>query len=294
MFWFLIKLSDVYTVDYSFKVNYKSIPDSMKLTKAVDSTLDLSLTARGFTILKLNLFDNMDRLDINLINYKIDHESGSRYSIYTGEIKRKFSELIGVDEQDISFSTERLYFDLEKMKSKKVKVVPKYTLEFIDQYGLYDEVEVKPEYITVFGPGSTLKDIEQIQTKQLVMKDINAMTEVMVDLDNPAPNIVNLDPGMVQLKFDVEKYTEAEFEIVVDVSKLKYKIKTFPTKVKVFFKVAQKDFSNIKENQFTIVPIEENIDLSIAKKLHLKAVKYPDVVKNIRIVPSEVEFLIIK
>ena len=294
MFWFLIKLSDVYVVDYSFKVNYKSIPDSMKMTKAIDSTLDLSLTARGFTILKLNLFDNMNRLDINLINYKIERKTGNEYSITTNEIREKLANLINVDEQDIAFSATQLNFMLEKMESKVVEVIPQYSVEFSGQFGLYEDVKVDPAFVKIYGPNSILTVIDNISTDQLNLNSISSNTKVMVGLSNPDPSVLNIDPDKVQMLFDVEKFTEAGFDIIVDASKLEYKIKTFPSKVKVYFQVAQKDFSNIKENQFTIVPVDENIDLKLARKLHLKAVKYPDVVRNIRIVPSEVEFLIIK
>ena len=40
LFWLLIKLSDVYSVNYSFRVTYNNVPSALRLTKMVDSTLD--------------------------------------------------------------------------------------------------------------------------------------------------------------------------------------------------------------------------------------------------------------
>ena len=55
LFWALIKLSDVYSVNYSFRVTYSNAPPALRITKLGDSTLNLNLTARGFSILKMNL-----------------------------------------------------------------------------------------------------------------------------------------------------------------------------------------------------------------------------------------------
>ena len=55
VFWLLIKLSDVYTVENSFKLTYSNDPAGYRVTELVDSTLNLNLTARGLAILKMRL-----------------------------------------------------------------------------------------------------------------------------------------------------------------------------------------------------------------------------------------------
>ncbi len=294
LFWLLIKLSDSYSVEYSFKIQYKSLPDSMRITKIIDSTLDLSLTARGFAILKLNLFNDMDKLDINLVNYSIDHKGGSRYSLYTQELKSSLSELINVDEKDILLSRAVLNFEMEPTSKKEIPVVAHYSINYAPQFDLYTDVEVIPSKVVVFGPRKILDTITFINTDQLILNNVKDDMESKVPLQNPLPEFINFGEDQVTLKLEVEKFTEAELSIPVDLSSIPYKIKTFPSQVTVYYRVAQKDFSNIKSNQFDIIPITDNMDLNLARKLPLRAEGYPSVVRNIRIVPSEVEFLIIK
>lgn len=294
LFWLLIKLSDVYSVNYTFTVKYNNVPSSMRMTTVVDTTLDLSLTARGFAILKLNLFNDMEILDINLANYNIIKEENSRYSIYTQELITTLSELVNVDEKDISLSRARLVFEMEKTGEKEVPVIPNFDIKFSDQYDLSSEVKTNPEYMIVYGPQKALDTLLFISTNELVLVDVNGNKTIDVGLRNPNPELFSFQNDKVELSFEVEKFTESELVVPINVSNISYEIKTFPSQVSVYYKVAQKDFNEVRVHQFNIVPLVDNLDIIHAKKLPLKVINQSDFVRNVRIVPQEVEFLIIK
>ncbi len=294
LFWVLIKLSDVYSTSYTFKVKYNNVPVDLRLTKLIDSTLDLSVTARGFSILKINLFDDMENLDINLNNYSIEHRKGVKYEIYTQELIKKLAEIIDVSENDIRLSKAMLSFEMEKTSEKEVLVVPNYSINFVNQYDLYSDVKSDMESIIVYGPKNVLDTLTRITTKKLVLENMQSDQIVKVELDNPAPGLLSFDHNEVTLYFEVEKFTESEIILPVNLNNLKYKIKIFPSKVKVYYKVAQSDFNRVQSNHFNIYPLINNMNIQQARKLPLKLSKQPDFVRNIRIVPSEVEFLIIK
>ena len=294
LFWSLIKLSDVYSTSYTFDVKYNNVPPDLRLTKMVDSTLDLHVTARGFSILKMNLFDDMENLDINLDNYSIERRGDSKYAIYTQELTTKLAEVIGVSDNDIRLSKVMLSFEMEKTSEEKVPVVPNYTISFINQYDLYSEVKSTPEFITVYGPQRDLDTVTRIFTKKLVLENILSNQVLTVDLENPNPGLFSFDNDKVSLDFKVEKFTESEITLPVNLNNLKYKIKLFPSQVKVFYRVAQSDYNKVQTNQFNIYPVLDNMDILQAHKLPLRLSKQPDFVRNIRIVPSDVEYLIIK
>lgn len=294
LFWLLIKLSDNYTVNYSFKVSYNNVPAELRLTKIVDSTLNLNLTARGFAILKMNLFDDMENLNINLDNYSIEHKGGTDYAIYTNELSQNFADLIGVSENNIHFSRATLTFKMEKAGEKLVQVVPDYSLNFVNQYDLYSAVVADPDYIMVYGPKNVLDTIKEISTKHLVLENLMSDRSVKVELENPKPDLLSFNIDEITLKFKVDKFTESDITVSVNVSNLPYKIKTFPSQVKVFYQVAQVDFNVVRSHQFNIYPVINSMDALQANKLQLKLSKQPDFVRNVRIVPTDVEFLIIK
>lgn len=294
LFWVLIKLSDSYSVNYTFRVKYNNVPTDLRLTKMVDTTLNLSLSTRGFSILKMNLFDDMENLDINLDNYTIEHRGDVTYTIYTQELTEKLAELIGVSEKDIQFSKATLTFEMEKTGEKRVPVIPDYSLSFVSQYDLYSGVKTDPGFILVYGPKKVLDTLTHIATKKLVLENLMSDQVVKVELANPAPGLLSFDNNEVTLYFKVDKFTESEIKVSINLSNLQYKIKTFPSQVKIFYRVAQIDFNKVRPHQFNIYPVLNNMDILQAQKLPLKLSKQPNFVRNIRIVPSDVEFLIIK
>ena len=96
------------------------------------------------------------------------------------------------------------------------------------------------------------------------------------------------------LKIRVEKFTESSIETAIDFSEVNKEIKSFPATVIVNFKIAQKDFNNVESNQFHVVPELDDVDILTADKVHLKLVRKPEFTRNEWIVPSDVEYLIIK
>lgn len=293
-FWLLIKLSDVYTVNYSFGIKYNTPPSSLRLTKIVDSTLDLRLTARGFAILKLNLFNDMDILDINLSNYSIDKKDGSEYALYTQELVNTLSELVNVDEKDIKLSRTVLIFEMEKAGEKLLPVIPDYDIKFTEPFDLYRDVIVSPEKIKVYGPQKILDSLFFIVTDKLILENVISSQVKKVELDNPYPDLLTFEDREILLTFEVEKFTESELVVPVNLSSIGYEIKTFPSQVTVYYKVAQKDYNEVRPHQFNIIPIADDLSITHAKKLPLRIDKEPDFVRNLRMDPREVEFLIIK
>ena len=294
LFWLLIKLSDIYSVNYSFALKYNNAPASLRLTRVIDSTLDISLTARGFAILKLNLFNDMETLDINLDNYTIDHKGDIKYGIFTQELTSRLAGLVNVGEKDIQLSRASLTFELEKTGSKIISIVPNYDIIFTDQFDLYEEVKLDPSEVTVYGPQSVLDSLYSISTQKLILENVQTDQEIGIELNNPNPELLSLGNNQSTLYFKVEKFTESELLVPVNLSNLKYRIKTFPMQVSVFYRVAQKDFNEVRAHQFNIIPMVDNLDILHAHKLPLKVSKHPDFVRNVRVIPSEVEFLIIK
>ncbi len=294
LFWLLIKLSDDYSVDYRFRINHENPPPSLRLTAAIDTIIDVRFTARGFTILKMNIFNDMENMNVDLNEFVIDHREGVLYSINTKKIRENISEWANISENNVTLSMDELRFHMEKTGEKVIEIYPKYNISFTKQFDLYNNVSTSPDKVKVFGPQRILDTLTGIFTKNLMLVDISTDQDVEIELDNPAPGLLTFDESIVKMFFEVEKFTESELNVPVNLSNLKYTINTFPSHVKVFYRVAQKDFNKVRPHQFNIYPVVDNMDILHAHKLPLKVSKHPDFVRNIRVVPTEVEFLIIK
>jgi YbbR domain-containing protein len=294
LFWILIKLSDTYTVPYAFHVNYTNIPKEKRLTSITDSTVNVNVTARGFEIIKLNLFENMDILEINLDNFSLMKKEGLEYYVYTGELTEKLADIIGVPKKNVHFSKNTLSFTLTELSEKELPVVNLVHFEFSEQYDLYEQPILSPERISVYGPAEVLDTLKQVFTDKKSIANINSDRKVRVRLNNPLPDLLKFEPEEVSFQLRVEKFTASIIKIPISISGIRPTIKLFPKTVQVHFKVAQKDYNNVRTNQFEVIPDIQNIDIYTVDRLHLKLIKYPDFIRNLTLDPTDVEFLIIK
>jgi len=292
-FWGLIKLSEVYEASYTFKIHYNNVPVDKRLTGIVDTSLNVSFNARGFNILRLNLFKDMQNLTIDLDDFNILKE-GDEYYIYTQKLKDQMAEMIGVPESEISLSESMLEFKLEDLFEKDVKVKANLSLNFKEQYDLYENAIIFPPTVKILGPKTTIDTINEVVTQNVTLQNLDSDRSVKAGLTNPNPSLIRFDPEQVEIKLRVEKFTESSIEIPIDFSNIKQNIQSFPSSVKVYYKVAQKDFNNVQAGAFIVKPELSGVNLQEVDRLHLVLVKKPEFVRNERIVPTYVEFLITK
>ncbi len=293
-FWLLIKLADSYDVSYEVKVSYKNVPVEKRLTKIIDTSLIIGFKARGYDILKLNITENMNLLTLDLADYRLKKANDNEYSINTGLIAQELANYININETDIFLSKSTLSFVLNDLLVKELSVKSRLEIGFRDQFDLYEAEIVSPQTVSVFGPLSVLDTMTNVYTEKLKLAMVSEDKSIQVKLYNPLPDLLNMEPGEVNVQLRVERYTESSVEIEIDASALSENIRTFPATVQVNFKVAQKDFSNIQPNQFKVIPEVGPTDINNAKRLHLILIEKPDFVRDEWITPTDVEFLIIK
>ncbi len=294
IFWILIKLSDQYTVPYALRVHYINVPKEKRLTSMTDSIANIHVTARGYEILEINLFENTDVLEIDLANFSLMKKEGREYFIYTEELTERIADAIGIPKKKIRFSKSTLSFTLSDLAEKVLPVTNRVNIRFAEQYDLYQPPLLSQETVTVFGPPEVLDTLTQIFTLSKLFEQVNSNLDIKVKLFNPLPTQLNFEPGEIDISFRVEKFTASSIEVPVDLPGLRQSIKLFPKKVRVHFKVAIKDYNNVRVTQFEVVPDMQNIDIHTAVRLPLKLAKKPDFVRNTTLDPPNVEFLIIR
>ena len=291
-FWLLINLSQEYSLSYNMEVHLQSPPKGKLITKQIDSTITFHITAQGFYLLKLE-FMHPDELIVDVKNYTITKTDDNIYYISTQPLKEDIAALLNINPSRIGFSKEAISFYMEKLKSKKVEVVPRLTLKFAEFYNLYKPLTIIPKIVTVYGPTEILDSLQKVYTVPVVLEDIKESMELSVKIDENN-DLVKVDPEKIKIKLDVEKFTQSSVVVPVTTADNSKNIQTFPSKVTVFYDVALRDYEKVKSSEFTIVPELKNVDLRKAKKLYLKIVRKPKYVRNVRLEPQQVEFIIIQ
>src|ERR1035437_1640951 len=78
------------------------------------------------------------------------------------------------DVEVISINPDTLSFRVEKIASKKMKVLPHLNLTFKEGYGLAEPVYIYPESTIVYGPLSVIRNFTSVPTEYVFYKNTDA------------------------------------------------------------------------------------------------------------------------
>jgi len=97
----------------------------------------------------------------------------------------------------------------------------------------------------------------------------------------------------VLLNIPVEQYTEADFDIPVNVLNVpdSLTIKLFPSKVRISCKIGLNEYANITKNNFRAY-INFNLRQLTLSKLPVQLGRYPESVLSADYFPKEVDYVI--
>ncbi|MBG0780875.1 MAG: hypothetical protein H0S84_01255 [Bacteroidales bacterium] len=290
-FWLLIKLSDVYTVSYVYTVRLTEVPADQFIQNPESNILRFTVESSGYNILLINIFRNSKRkLNIPLNEVVYRQIKDKTYAISTSQLRESLSKKLRLNETELSFSVNELYFDMEKLVSKRIPVRVDTKLEFREEFGLYDTIVYSPKTIEVFGPADLLDTIRSVKTSLLKEEDVFRSFSKRLKLVLPHESL-KTSTNEIEVKVDVARFTEAQFEIPVH-SPDNLHLKLFPDVVNIYFSVAMRDYASIKPEQF-FVEVDESQISQRPQYLSLQLATKPEKVKVIRLIPQKVEYLII-
>ncbi|NJK94694.1 MAG: hypothetical protein HC905_07040 [Bacteroidales bacterium] len=152
IFWLLTALNKDYSVQLEFPVRYYNFPPEKVVVSDVPHHLKLWINGHGFTIIKHKLYASLSPLRIDVTGAgitPIDTASQLNYLI-TRRFRERLSSQIGEDLQVVSIQPDTLYFILDDIISKSIKVNPVLDLSFKKQFYAKRESKCFPRFYQSF------------------------------------------------------------------------------------------------------------------------------------------------
>jgi hypothetical protein len=290
LFWLLIKLSANYTVTEPLTIDIKDAPADLVVVDG-SQELKVTLSTSGFELLNYYFKPASKRkVDISLEEVPLHKDSEGTYSFSISYAKEKVAKYLAIEPSEVSFDENRISIRMEKLDSLKVKVMPNIDISYEKQYNRHGRIQIKPDSITIYGPKSKLKEIDNIYTESISLKNISSNIDINVPLH--PEEMINFDSKEVNIKINVEKYTEAIANVKIENNSDK-KLRLFPDKVKIKYIVSLTDYNIIKDNSF-IISIDTADIFSENNFLPVYLIDYPSNTRIISIEPKEVEYIIIE
>lgn len=295
--WTLIKLSEENISEISYPVKLVNLPEGKVLVKGDNQRLTLSFEEKASDIFFLRYIKKKQPVTISLANIPLK-KAGSKYTgvIFPSHLIDYIGKQQELPYNIISLSPDTLRFVFEDRISKKVPVIRDVTVSLSQQRMLYDSVRIIPDSITISGPVSSVRALSDVRMEPVVLDEltdsVTVSAKVLISAEYP---MVTADPGEVEIMVPVEEFTEARSQVRVKTfSKNFRKIKTFPETVELSYWVALADYNKVNPSMFTAIA---DIDSAIENghdRAQVILQETPGQVRNLRISPEKVEYIIIR
>jgi YbbR domain-containing protein len=288
--WLFLALNNKYVYTAKTVLVYKNFPQKKAFHPLQSDTVDLLVEGTGWQLLFARL-----RVSPPSINISLDKLNNRNYILFSEQLYSVNSQL-ETSQKIISVRPDTLYFDFSKRTVKRVPVRLVSNLSFARQFGISDDIEFSPDYVTVSGPQEELEKINEWKTDTLKLQDIQRASVSRLAMKPNLQKNVNIFPSTIEVKLPVDEFTEKTLEIPLKVlnNTEYYNVKLYPKKVKITFMVALSSYQQVNEDF-----IEAAVDLNEWKllkhhQLSIKLTRFPDYCKKVKLVPEKVDFIIEK
>lgn len=290
--WFLNALGKDYSTTISYPVRYVGAPNHQFLANEPPTKLDLKVDAHGFTLLRHKLSLSFSPIILNLSNItrNITPDNGNYYVQSAGLLRRVSSQVT----KEISISEiqpEIILIALDSLKTKEISVRPDIELTFKPQFNLKSPMAVEPQSVKITGPAGIIDTLQYLRTEFKGFKVIDANIEHSLSIIHPEKTTII--PGKVLLKTEVEKFTEKELKVPIQIINKPddVNVKLFPSDITVLCLIGLSNFDALQASDFTVTADYNSITPDNSN-LSVQVISKPSHVELLRFAPESIEFLI--
>lgn len=294
IFWFLGALSREYTTQLRYPVRYTNFPENMVLAAELPASLDLTINAHGYTLLKYYIGRRLLPIvfDVNSfsLNRMPDSETNNFY-ILSSVARTRIAGQLGADIDLLDIRPDTLFFSFSEMVRKILPVHPVLELEFEKQFMIYGNVGVEPDSVTVSGPAHLIDTMKFVPTSAVTVRGITGSVTRTVQLRNY--DKIGFSENRIVVRIPVQQFTEASLKVPVEVVNLPdtLTMKTFPSDVTVSYLVALPDYDRVGPQQFRAV-VEYESPPPPSGRFSVRLIRQPEYIKAVRFSPQSVDYII--
>ena len=285
-FWISTKLSNTYTVDQSFSINWINVPKGI-IPHSNNKEINASITASGIDILiyrlinkSLNISLEQGKFDSRIGGVSIENQQFSIQNQFFGNTKLNF------------ISPKSLDFNFSILDNKVVAIIPNIQINFRAGYLSDAPMKIVPDSILVRGPKSILDTLGSIKTKYIEVEDVYESLSKKIILQL-IPEI-QLSESSANIKLSVSRYSEKEFTLGIGLINIPkgIKVKLFPPKAKIRVTLPLSVLRTVKASDFNLVVDYNDIEKKDSEKLQLIMIQQPPSIKKLIFDPQRVNYLI--
>ena len=212
LIWGSVTLSEQFFSSMEMGIRVVNQPTGYSCGYINPETVSLKVKAEGWQLISLKL--NRE----NQFIVSADNDSGLKKIDPFNEINENTWISSGINILEIS--PRNISFNVDKLKFKKVKIMPVSEITFNEGFGLATPTSVYPDSVIVAGPKNILDTLKFVETNLVELSSLDNVTKIITEIKDIRG--FQFERKNVELTFDVQRIVEKTF------SDIKVTIKDIP------------------------------------------------------------------
>ena len=287
-FWFMQSLQETKEVSIAYTLKVEDVPTRVIFTSDLPEQVNVNYTGKVWDALYHKFLAN-EQHEVVLKFKDIDNQDG-KIVIDANAVRRAVVRMADKDMVYTSVTPNRIEVYYSHGQHKRVPVtfggkISTATGRFLG------ETILMPDSVDVFAPSHMYDSIRSISTEKIIYTEVE--DTIMARLALNAPRGVKLTPDSVKAKFCVDIYIDKTLQVPIYCANVPNNriMRLFPLKTSVTFLVSATLYDEIKPDDFIIIA-DYSETSNDTKRCRLHVSQKPNNIRNLRISPEYVEYVI--
>lgn len=296
LFWFLNAFTKNYDTLLTVPLKYVNLPKDKAVINQLPRNIGIEVSTYGFYLLTHKISEKQDTIEIS--GELIQERTGAfpRHYIRTRSLLDRFTEQLGTGVRVKNILTDTIYFEFDRLLTKKVPVKPNVYYTFEKQFLLDGQVSVKPSMVKITGPATMVDTVKFLFTERGEFLNLKESVSAEQGFQLPNETSIRVVPEKVTVKIPVNKFTESTVTVPLHIENVpsKLSVKTFPNQVTITFLVSFSQYEKVSSDLFIATVDYSEAVKDKKSKLKVKVSKFPDFVNLVKVFPEKVEYIVKK
>lgn len=289
IFWFILALNDSAQDHFNVNVRIVNQPDSVTFINEVPEKIHVSVSDKGTTLWR-NGYLKHPTINIDFKEYSSDGVLKYSYNELISSLKEAFGGNALIT--SVSLDSLQLYYTTNP--GKKVPILIDCQVYPASGSTMSGSIKASPGSVYVYGRKEVLDTINYVTTDPMTLRNVTETTELEVKIKKMKD--ARAMPSKVKLIVPIEPLVRKQAMISVESINVpeEEELLLFPSRVPVEYYVAMSKLNDDEDENINLIVNYDEISLSKGGKLHVETLKFPDRLKNLRVLTDSVEYAVVK
>lgn len=287
--WFTKALDNKRVSTLSVPIAYRGLPNDIKLVGDVPREVILKVKDEGIVLLK---YHRKKKQPITVDLSQIKRDQGEIH-IPNEQLKNRLSNYLQPTTTMLQMRPDSILLTYSKQASATLPIRLDTSIVLASQYLYAEDISIHPQTVTVYGAKSVIDTMKYVSTQKITLNQLKDTTRLKVKLIPPIEG-VKYEQNKVDVTIYVEMFTERKVTLPITLinNEKNTKVRMFPSMATIVYNVGLSNYKRIRNNDLKPVFDLQKAKLSGNGQYKLEVINNSPYIKNITLIPPQVEFLI--